>query len=88
MAANVQNTPGKTDWAEDSEPDLATSVPPPQVTKNKDGTETVSTVEANIMASCKLEMLRRKMRKGSIRPSAHIQLGIHYVLRNDPNYIC
>lgn len=47
MAANVQNALGKTDWAEDSEPDLATSVPPPQVTKNKDGTETVSKIERN-----------------------------------------
>ena len=47
MAANVQNTPGRTDWAEDSEPDLATSVPPPQITKNKDGTETVVTVFIN-----------------------------------------
>lgn len=56
MAANVQNTPGKTDWAEDSEPDLATSVPPPQVTKNKDGTETVSAIEDSNVASCKLEI--------------------------------
>merc|ERR1711939_1044945 len=47
MAANVQNTPGKTDWAEDDEPDLATSVPPPQITKNKDGTETVVTIFIN-----------------------------------------
>ena len=47
MAANVQNAPGRTDWAEDSEPDLATSVPPPQITKNKDGTETVVTVFIN-----------------------------------------
>jgi translation initiation factor 3 subunit G len=47
MAANVQNTPGRTDWAEDSEPDLATAIPPPQVTKNKDGTETVVTVFIN-----------------------------------------
>lgn len=47
MAANVQNAPGRTDWAEDSEPDLATSVPPPQITKNKDGSETVVTVFIN-----------------------------------------
>lgn len=47
MAANVQNTPGRTDWAEDSEPDLATAVPPPQITKNKDGTETVVTIFIN-----------------------------------------
>ena len=47
MAANVQNAPGRTDWAEDSEPDLATSVPPPQITKNKDGTETVVTILIN-----------------------------------------
>ncbi|GAB7363720.1 hypothetical protein MBLNU230_g4288t1 [Neophaeotheca triangularis] len=47
MAANVQNTPGRTDWAEDEEPDLATSIPPPQVTRNKDGTETVVTVLFN-----------------------------------------
>ena len=47
MAANVQNTPGRTDWAEDDEPDLATSVPPPQITKNKDGTETVVTIFIN-----------------------------------------
>lgn len=47
MAANVQNTPGRTDWAEDSEPDLATSIPPPQITKNKDGTETVVTIFFN-----------------------------------------
>ena len=47
MAANVQNAPGRTDWAEDSEPDLATAVPPPQVTKNKDGSETVVTILIN-----------------------------------------
>lgn len=35
------------DWAEDGEPDLATALPPPQVTKNKDGTETVVTVFMN-----------------------------------------
>jgi translation initiation factor 3 subunit G len=47
MAAAVQNPPARTDWAEDSEPDLATTVPPPQITKNKDGTETVVTVFIN-----------------------------------------
>ena len=47
MAANVQNTPGRTDWAEDDEPDLATAIPPPQITKNKDGSETVVTIFFN-----------------------------------------
>lgn len=47
MAAAVQNPPVRTDWAEDSEPDLATALPPPQITKNKDGTETVVTVFIN-----------------------------------------
>lgn len=47
MAANVQNAPGRTDWAEDSEPDLANAIPPPQITKNKDGTETIVTVFIN-----------------------------------------
>lgn len=47
MAANVQNAPGRTDWAEDDEPDLATSIPPPQITKNKDGSETVVTIYFN-----------------------------------------
>lgn len=47
MAANVQNTPGRTDWAEDDEPDLATVLPPPQITKNKDGSETVVTIFFN-----------------------------------------
>ena len=47
MAAAVQNPPARTDWAEDSEPDLATTLPPPQITKNKDGTETVVTVFIN-----------------------------------------
>lgn len=47
MAANVQNPPGRTDWAEDDEPDLATAVPPPQITKNKDGTETIVTIFIN-----------------------------------------
>lgn len=46
MAA-VQN-PGRTDWADDDEtPDLATAIPPPQITKNKDGTETIVTVYIN-----------------------------------------
>ena len=39
--------PGRTDWAEDSEPDLATALPAPQVTKNKDGTETIVTISIN-----------------------------------------
>ena len=47
MAAAVQNAPTRTDWAEDSEPDLATALPPPQITKNKDGTETVVTIFIN-----------------------------------------
>lgn len=47
MAANVQNTPGTTDWAEDEEPDLATAVPAPQVTKHKDGSETIVTILFN-----------------------------------------
>lgn len=47
MAANVQNMPGRTDWAEDSEPDVAVNIPPPQITKNKDGTETVVTIFIN-----------------------------------------
>ena len=47
MAAAIQNAPGRTDWAEDSEPDLAASLPPPQITKNKDGTETVVTIFIN-----------------------------------------
>ncbi|KAK4554460.1 translation initiation factor eIF3 subunit g [Recurvomyces mirabilis] len=47
MAANVQNTPGRTDWAEDDTEDLATAIPPPQITKNKDGTETIITVFLN-----------------------------------------
>ncbi|QIX01233.1 hypothetical protein AMS68_006750 [Peltaster fructicola] len=47
MAANVQNAPGRTDWAEDDEPDLAAAIPPPQITKNKDGTETVVTIFFN-----------------------------------------
>lgn len=47
MAANVQNPPGRTDWADDDEPDLATAIPPPQITKNKDGSETVVTIFFN-----------------------------------------
>ncbi|KAK5111696.1 translation initiation factor eIF3 subunit g [Meristemomyces frigidus] len=47
MAANVQNTPGRTDWAEDDTEDLATAIPAPQITKNKDGTETIVTVFIN-----------------------------------------
>jgi translation initiation factor 3 subunit G len=46
MAA-VQNPPGRTDWAEDEEADLATTIPPPQISKNKDGTETIVTVFIN-----------------------------------------
>jgi translation initiation factor 3 subunit G len=46
MAA-VQNPPGRTDWAEDEEADLATTIPPPQISKNKDGTETIVTVYIN-----------------------------------------
>ena len=44
MAA-VQN-PRRTDWA-DEEPELASTVPPPQVTRNKDGTETITTIFIN-----------------------------------------
>lgn len=44
MAANAQKT---VDWAEDGEPDLATAIPAPQVSKNKDGTETVVTIFIN-----------------------------------------
>jgi len=43
----VQNPPGRTDWAEDSEPDLATALPAPQITKNKDGSETIVTIIIN-----------------------------------------
>lgn len=47
MAA-VQNPPRGTDWADDDDsPDLATAIPAPQITKNKDGTETVVTVFIN-----------------------------------------
>ncbi|KAM0715073.1 hypothetical protein Q7P37_009538 [Cladosporium fusiforme] len=44
MASNAQKT---VDWAEDGEPDLATAIPAPQVSKNKDGTETVVTIFIN-----------------------------------------
>lgn len=48
MAAAVQNPPGRTDWADDDDqPDLAASIPAPQITKNKDGTETVVTIFIN-----------------------------------------
>ncbi|HID00263.1 MAG TPA: hypothetical protein EYP05_02830 [Piscirickettsiaceae bacterium] len=43
----MSNTPGRTDWAEDDEPDLASSLPAPQRTKNKDGTETIVTIFLN-----------------------------------------
>lgn len=43
----MSNAPGRTDWAEDDEPDLATALPAPQRTKNKDGTETIVTVYIN-----------------------------------------
>ena len=43
----MSNAPGRTDWAEDDEPDLATALPPPQVTRNKDGSETVVTIFLN-----------------------------------------
>lgn len=47
MAA-VQNPPRGTDWADDDDtPDLSNSIPAPQITKNKDGTETVVTVFIN-----------------------------------------
>lgn len=44
MATNAQKT---VDWAEDGEPDLAAAIPAPQVSKNKDGTETVVTFFIN-----------------------------------------
>ncbi|EME38247.1 hypothetical protein DOTSEDRAFT_75720 [Dothistroma septosporum NZE10] len=50
MAAAVQNPPPVkgTDWADDDDsPDLASNIPPPQITKNKDGTETVVTISLN-----------------------------------------
>jgi len=43
----MSNQPGRTDWAEDEEPDLATALPPPQITRNKDGSETIVTVFMN-----------------------------------------
>lgn len=43
----MSNTPGRTDWAEDDEPDLATALPQPTRTKNKDGTETIVTIFLN-----------------------------------------
>ncbi|GAB7351962.1 hypothetical protein MBLNU459_g2491t1 [Dothideomycetes sp. NU459] len=43
----MSNAPGRTDWAEDDEPDLATALPQPTRTKNKDGTETIVTVFLN-----------------------------------------
>lgn len=43
----MSNEPGRTDWAEDDEPDLATALPAPQRTKNKDGTETIVTIFLN-----------------------------------------
>ncbi|KXT08620.1 hypothetical protein AC579_5968 [Pseudocercospora musae] len=47
-AAAVQNPLGRTDWAEDEEDSgLTQSIPPPQITKNKDGTETIVTVFIN-----------------------------------------
>ena len=45
--AIMSNQPGRTDWAEDDEPDLATALPPPQHTKNKDGSETIVTIFLN-----------------------------------------
>lgn len=50
MAAAVQNPPPVkgTDWADDDDtPDLASNIPAPQITKNKDGTETVVTIFIN-----------------------------------------
>ncbi|KAI5366495.1 Putative RNA recognition motif domain, nucleotide-binding alpha-beta plait domain superfamily [Septoria linicola] len=49
MAAAVQNPPRGTDWADDGDdaPDLSNAIPAPQITKNKDGTETVVTVFIN-----------------------------------------
>ncbi|PPJ54553.1 hypothetical protein CBER1_06641 [Cercospora berteroae] len=48
MAAAVQNPPRGTDWADDDDaPDLSNAIPAPQITKNKDGTETVITVFIN-----------------------------------------
>ncbi|KAM3419966.1 Eukaryotic translation initiation factor 3 subunit G [Cercospora zeina] len=48
MAAAVQNPPRGTDWADDDDaPDLSNAIPAPQVTKNKDGTETIVTFFIN-----------------------------------------
>ena len=44
MATLSQN---RTDWADDGEPDLAASLPAPQITTNKDGTETIVTFFIN-----------------------------------------
>jgi translation initiation factor 3 subunit G len=43
----MSNQPGRTDWAEDDEPDLAAALPAPQHTKNKDGSETIVTIFLN-----------------------------------------
>lgn len=43
----MSNAPGRTDWAEDEEADLASAIPAPQRTKNKDGTETIVTIFLN-----------------------------------------
>lgn len=49
MAAAVANPPRGTDWADDGDdaPDLSNAIPAPQITKNKDGTETVVTIFIN-----------------------------------------
>ncbi|KAF2156739.1 eukaryotic translation initiation factor 3 subunit G [Myriangium duriaei CBS 260.36] len=44
MAAISQN---RTDWADDGEADLATALPAPQISTNKDGTETIVTYFLN-----------------------------------------
>lgn len=46
MAA-VQQMPTRTDWAEEEDSGLVQAIPPPQITRNKDGTETVVTVFLN-----------------------------------------
>ncbi|TKA70382.1 Eukaryotic translation initiation factor 3 subunit G, partial [Cryomyces minteri] len=43
VAAQGPEAAKRTDWAEDEDEDLATALPAPQVTKNKDGTETITT---------------------------------------------
>lgn len=44
----ASTAPGRTDWADDGEePDLATALPQPQITTNKDGTETIVTIVIN-----------------------------------------